>query len=33
MRGIFKKVRLTNHSPTLTTHDSIFEDREYWSAE
>jgi len=25
MRGIFKKMRLTDHSPTLTTSDDHFE--------
>ena len=33
MRGVIKKMRLTNRSPTLTTHDSPFEDGEYWNAD
>ena len=33
MRGVIKKMRLTDRSLTLTTHDSPFEDVECWSAE
>ena len=32
MRSVIKKMRLTDHGPTLTIHDDRFEAGEWWYA-